>query len=124
MPTDLSRDDIREIGHQVAADQLAEKFANLVPAPLPLTGWAKEAHENQEGKRLERVAAAQAEEERVIRAREAAAERKRQEREANAPARAKAQAELAEVEADLDSLDAQRDVLAERCGVLEAEARR
>jgi hypothetical protein len=90
------------------------KFAASIPQMPPLTGWVKDAHETQEAKRLQRIAAAEAEEQRARLAREAAAERKRVERKKNAPIRKAAlehaallRPKLAEAQARLDAIEAE-----------------
>ena len=98
------------------------RAAAAMPRLAPLTGWEKEAHDSQERKRRERIAAAKAEEERRLRERELRAEQRRQEWEAAAPARAKV--ELAEVGQEIAALDAERERLWERARELKQEAER
>jgi hypothetical protein len=124
MAAGLSPEEIRQISGQVAADQLAQRIEVSMPQPMPLTGWEKEAHESQERRRLERVAAAHAEEERQREALTAARERRRLEWEANAPTRAAAQAELSTVEQELERLEGERERLLDRERDLQAEAKR
>jgi hypothetical protein len=106
---DLTNEDVTVIEQRLAETKMAA-WAN--PPLRPLTGPAKEAHETQEAKRLQRIAAAEAEEQRARLAREAAAERKRVEREKNAPIRKAAlehaallRPKLAEAQARLDAIE-------------------
>jgi hypothetical protein len=100
------------------------KFAAAIPRMPPPTGWNKEAHETQEAKRLQRIAAAQAEEERLRRERERAAERQAAEWERTRPARERAKVELAKIGRKIQALEAEQESLYDQARTLEQEAKR
>jgi hypothetical protein len=100
------------------------KFAASIPRMEPLTGWQKEAHEGQEAKRLQRLAAAEAEEERLRRERERAAERQAAEWERNRPTRERAKIELAKIGRKIQALEVEQERLYDQARELEQEAKR
>jgi hypothetical protein len=100
------------------------RMAAAMPKNLPLMGWEKEMFETQDAKRLERLAADRAEQERQQRIQQCVRERKAREFEANAPARAKAQADLEKLNAEIARVDAERDRLLDRQIDLEQVASR
>jgi hypothetical protein len=96
------------------------KFAASIPRMEPLTGWQKEAHEGQEAKRLRRLAAAEAEEERLRRERE----RQAAEWERNRPTRERAKIELAKIGRKIQALEVEQERLYDQARELEQEAKR
>lgn len=118
---DLTEQDIRVIRNRLASTGMAEQ-AN--PPPRPLAGWEKEAHERQEAKRAERLAAAQAEEDRLRGERERAAEQRAAEWERNRPARERAKVKLAALGRKIQAREVEIERLYDEARDVEQEAKR